>query len=181
MKIKEVLDLLHTAGNTLNSVAKTVGIGEKRLKQALNNAGFSYDQRSKAYVFSDIGRDYNPEDDDIEKYVTPVKDKRANSNTRVIQKGEEKVQEKRYIVFSDDEMIVLKKYAQELLEEQKYQTEKGILHKRVRELEKKDRGRKTFAIAPALEERFVAFCAENRLQQADVLEIALEDLLRRYK
>ncbi|MEB2631962.1 hypothetical protein SOP94_26490 [Peribacillus frigoritolerans] len=43
MKIKEILDDLLITGNTIAKIAKEkVHIGEKKLKEALNNAGYEY-------------------------------------------------------------------------------------------------------------------------------------------
>ena len=186
MKIKEILELLHTPGRTLNSVAKEVSIGEKRLRQALSNAGYEYSQSSKAYVFVAIDKDYCPEDESIEQFLKPVKP--TKSNTGVIHKEDESVisSNKDYIksntevIFNDEEVVVLKEFAGKLLREQQYQDEKVILHNRIKELERTERGRKTFAVSPKLDKMFVDFCTENKFQQADVLEIALRDLLRRY-
>lgn len=193
MKIKEILELLHTPGRTLNSVAKEVGIGEKRLRQALSNAGYEYSQSSKAYVFVAIDKDYCPEDESIEEFLKPVKSPKSNtgvakSNTEVIHKEDESVISSNTdyingnteVIFNDEEVVVLKEFAGKLLREQQYQDEKVILHNRIKELERTERGRKTFAVSPKLDKMFVDFCTENKFQQADVLEIALRDLLRRY-
>ncbi|MFE4242186.1 hypothetical protein [Peribacillus butanolivorans] len=57
MKIKEVLDELSMPGNTVAKIAKyKAKIGEKRLKEALHNAGYEYRNKNpKGWFYAGEG------------------------------------------------------------------------------------------------------------------------------
>ena len=59
MKIKELLDELSVTGNTIAKIAQDkVGIGEKRLKNALHNAGYEYRNKNpKGWFYAKEGKE----------------------------------------------------------------------------------------------------------------------------
>jgi hypothetical protein len=59
MKIKEVLDDLSVTGNTIAKIAKDkAGIGEKKLKEALHNAGYEYRNKNpKGWFYAREGEE----------------------------------------------------------------------------------------------------------------------------
>ncbi|KSU81986.1 hypothetical protein GA0061096_3582 [Fictibacillus enclensis] len=70
MLIKELLDQLTKPGQTVAAIAKQIeGIGEKRLKKALNQAGYQFrNQAPKGWFFAGEGAE--PLDKSIFDYTT---------------------------------------------------------------------------------------------------------------
>jgi hypothetical protein len=191
MKIGELLDTLSQTGNTVASVAKgKVGIGEKKLKEALHAAGYEYsNQKPKGWNY--VGEGEAPLHKEILDYVTksnkPVIKGAQQSNKRVgkVSQPSETVSNASMsesnksgeLYFTSAEITALKDMAQEYLTGQSDQTDRDRLHLRIMKLEKESRKRKTVVMSESVAERFDDFADKMKFNKSDLLELAVMDFL----
>lgn len=194
MVIDELIKKLNSKGESISSVAKTIpNAGEKKLRSAIKAAGFFYDQHKKKWININEEALKNLHID-IGEFIKLERERKntAGINNKQDYGNKKEVQKNKYIgnnigiesntkeIFSSEEVAVLKHMAQQLLIENNYQEKRFILHQRIKGIKKEQRIKKTFAIKESLAKRINDFADENKYQLADVLEIALEDLLNRY-
>jgi metal-responsive CopG/Arc/MetJ family transcriptional regulator len=194
MRIGEVLDALATPGNTVARVAKEqAGIGEKRLRTALNTAGYEFRNKGQKGWFY-IGEGQEPLDKDLSDYVTESnttgRSTTSTSNKRRViysrsdlAKNHKGMQVDHILgesQFTREELTALKEMIQEYIKEKRNQTPRDRLHIRIMKLEKEERTRKTVVISESVAQRFDDFAEKMRFNKSDILELALMDFISSY-
>jgi metal-responsive CopG/Arc/MetJ family transcriptional regulator len=194
MRIGEVLDALATPGNTVARVAKEqAGIGEKRLRTALNTAGYEFRNKGQKGWFY-IGEGQEPLDKNLSDYVTgsntTVRSTASTSNKRQViysrsdlaknHKGMQVDHTLGEIQFTREELTALKEMIQEYIKEKRNQTPRDRLHIRIMKLEKEERTTKTVVISESVAQKFDDFAEKMRFNKSDILELALMDFISSY-
>jgi len=176
MLISELLDSLKL-GKSVATIAKSLeGVGEKRLRKALKDAGYEFNNSGvKGWFY--VGEGEQPLSSSIFDFVDKsiinstgkevVSEKNIESNNRLINSN----------IFSSDEIVALKKLANSFITEGNNQ----VLKDKIREIENADRVRKTFHISVSLINKFDDLAIKNDVSKSDLLELALLDLLERYQ
>ncbi|HDK4530548.1 TPA: hypothetical protein PSL13_002839 [Staphylococcus aureus] len=188
MIVEELLNKLNSKDYNLRKISKELpGVGEGNIRQALKKAGYVYHPKKVAWI--------NTTEDALANLNKPIFEfmvnspRRGRSNSKVIKDSansnttseQHLASSNTSVIFTDDELIALQGLARELVAEEEYQDARMILHKRIQELSKATRGRKTFAIKPELEKQINDMAAKTKFHQADLLEIALLDFFKRYE
>jgi hypothetical protein len=200
MKIKEVLDELSVTGNTIAKIAKDkAGIGEKRLKSALHNAGYRYkNQAPKGWYYVREGEEplYKSVFDFIEPKTSShasafdVKesshasafDVKESSHAsafdvnRTRTKGENLV----HTDFTPEEVTILRKLIRGYVLDEQQDSHRDDLYQRVVALKTSKKVRKTIVINEEVGALLDRFADHQKFNKSDLMEIAILDLIKKY-
>lgn len=163
VNIGELLEELKKTENTTASIAKRIdGLSEKKLRQALKHAGYEFSNISpKGWYYK--GKEVEPLHKDIFDYV---------------QKSVPYVNESE-MMFTLDEIHVLKNLVQKEME--RFQVQEDTLQSRIAKLGKGQKVRKTIVIYEKIGELLDQFAEQTRYGKSELLEIAILDLISKYK
>ncbi|MCY8938084.1 hypothetical protein [Peribacillus frigoritolerans] len=207
MKIKEVLDDLLITGNTIAKIAKEkVGIGEKKLKEALHNAGYEYrNSGQKGWYY--VGDGEEPLYKSVFEFIPkPTKGRKVkqtshagisnvkqNSHTGVsnvnensqpilldVNNGRSKG-ERIHTEFTPEEVAILKELIRDYVLEDQQDSPKDELYQRVVTLEKGKKVRKTIVINEGVGALLDRFTNQQKFSKSDLIEVAILDLVNKYK
>jgi predicted DNA-binding antitoxin AbrB/MazE fold protein len=194
MKIKEVLDDLTVTGNTIAKIAKDkASIGEKKLKEALHNAGYEYRNKNpKGWFYAREGEEplYKSVFDFIEPKTSSSNVKRDShagvfdvkrdshlgvfnvNNTRT--KGENPV----HTEFTPEEIAILRELIRGYVLDD--QQDRDALYQRVVTLKSGKKVRKTIIINEEVGALLDKFAEHQKFNKSDLMEIAILDLIKKY-
>jgi hypothetical protein len=194
MKIKEVLDDLTVTGNTIAKIAKDkASIGEKKLKEALHNAGYEYRNKNpKGWFYAREGEEplYKSVFDFIEPKTSSANVKRDShagafdvkrdshagafdvNNTRT--KGENSV----HTEFTPEEIAILRELIRGYVLDD--QQDRDALYQRVVTLKAGKKVRKTIVINEEVGALLDKFADHQKFNKSDLMEIAILDLIKKY-
>jgi hypothetical protein len=183
MKIKEVLDDLTVTGNTIAKIAKDkASIGEKKLKEALHNAGYEYRNKNpKGWFYAREGEEplYKSVFDFIEPKTSSANVKRDShagafdvNNTRT--KGENPV----HTEFTPEEIAILRELIRGYVLDD--QPDRDALYQRVVTLKAGKKVRKTIVINEEVGALLDKFADHQKFNKSDLMEIAILDLIKKY-
>ncbi|MFE0504352.1 hypothetical protein ACWF7H_03075 [Peribacillus butanolivorans] len=194
MKIKEVLDELSMKGNTVAKIAKNKAkIGERKLKEALRNAGYEYHTKNpKGWFYAGEGE--QPLYQSVFEFInvqTSSPDVKQNSPIKpqvnsldvnsVRNEGEHIVQ----TGFTPEEVAILRDLIRiYVLDEQHKENEgdRDDLYQRVITLEKRgDKVRKTIVINREVGSLLDKFADQQKFNKSDLIEIEILDLIKKYQ
>lgn len=168
MKISELLHDLSQPENTIASIAKGLdGISEKKLRQVLKEAGYEFrNQGQKGWYY--IGEKEQPLNQSIFDFVH-TSSPRVKSNSHNVKQDE--------LSFTSEEIRLLK----ELVKERVVEPQEHTLEGRIEGLNKGQKVRKTIVINENVGELFDRFAEQTRFNKSDLLEVAILDLIDKYK
>ena len=194
MKIKEVLDELSMTGNTVAKIAKyKAKIGEKRLKEALHNAGYEYRNKNpKGWFYAGEGE--QPLYQSVFEFIsvqTSLPDVKQNSPRKpqgisldvnsVRNEGEYNI----HTGFTPEEVAILRELIRGYVLDDQHEDSQGDrddLYQRVVTLEKKgDKVRKTIVINREVGSLLDKFAEQQKFNKSDLIEIAILDLVKKYQ
>ena len=207
MKIKEVLDDLLITGNTIAKIAKDkVGIGEKKLKEALHNAGYEYrNSGQKGWFYVGEGEEplYTSVFEFVEskrsprkvKQTSPVSESKVNKSSPVVSYNVKKdlqpipldVNNGRtkgegiHTGFTPEEVAILKELIRGYVLDDQQDSHGDDLYQRVVTLEKGKKVRKTIVINEEVGDLLDRFADQQKFSKSDLIEIAILDLVDKYK
>jgi hypothetical protein len=204
MKIKEVLDDLSVTGNTIAKIAKDkAGIGEKKLKEALHNAGYEYRNKNpKGWFYAREGEEplYKSVFDFIEpKANSPMSEIDVKRNSpmgeidvkrnspisshpipfvvnNVRTKGENPV----YTGFTPEEVAILREVIRGYVLDDQQDSHREPLYQRVATLKAGKKVRKTIVINEEVGDLLDRFADHQKFNKSDLMEIAILDLVKKY-
>jgi hypothetical protein len=205
MKIKEVLDDLTVTGNTIAKIAKDkASIGEKKLKEALHNAGYEYRNKNpKGWFYAREGEEplYKSVFDFIEPKTSSSNVKRdshagafdvkrdshagafdvkrdshagAFDVNNTRTKGENPV----HTGFTPEEIAILRELIRGYVLED--QQDRDALYQRVVTLKAGKKVRKTIIINEEVGALLDKFAEHQKFNKSDLMEIAILDLIKKY-
>jgi hypothetical protein len=205
MKIKEVLDDLTVTGNTIAKIAKDkASIGEKKLKEALHNAGYEYRNKNpKGWFYAREGEEplYKSVFDFIEPKTSSSNVKRdshagafdvkrdshagafdvkrdshagAFDVNNTRTKGENPV----HTGFSPEEIAILRELIRGYVLDD--QQDRDVLYQRVVTLKAGKKVRKTIIINEEVGVLLDKFAEHQKFNKSDLMEIAILDLIKKY-
>lgn len=204
MKIKEVLEELSITGNTIAKIAKEkVDIGEKKLKEALHNAGYEYrNSGQKGWYYVGEGEEplYTSVFEFIKsnnshpkvKQTTPIHafnvnqsshDMKKDSHPILLDVNSTRTKDKSSIhtEFTPEERAILRDLIREYVLNDQQDSHDDDLYKRVVTLEKGTRVRKTIVINDKVGALLDKFADQHRFNKSDLIEIAILDLVTKYQ
>ncbi len=190
MIIKDLLNELSKPGQTVAGIAKQIeGVGEKRLKNALNQVGYRFrNQSPKEWFFAAEGS--QPLDKSIFDYVKPDSHsyhtethKPGENNTpdvnSISHTGETNVKDYSKLMY--DELKAIRSLLQKHNRKNTVNVSNDLLE-RISGLNKAaEKTRKTIVIDKTISEQLDQFAKEKRVTKSNLLELALLDLFNRYK
>jgi hypothetical protein len=204
MKIKEVLDDLSVTGNTIAKIAKDkAGIGEKKLKEALHNAGYEYRNKNpKGWFYAREGEEplYKSVFDFIEpkanspmseidvKRNSPMSEIDVKRNSpisshpiplvvnNVRTKGENPV----HTGFTPEEVAILREVIRGYVLDDQQDSHREPLYQRVVTLKAGKKVRKTIVINEEVGDLLDRFADHQKFNKSDLMEIAILDLVKKY-
>ena len=204
MKIKEILDDLLITGNTIAKIAKEkVRIGEKKLKEALQNAGYEYrNSGQKGWYYVGEGEEplYTSVFEFIKsknshpkvKQTTPIHafnvnqishDTKKDSHPIPLDVNSLRAQDKSSIntEFTPEERAILRDLIRGYVLTDQQDSHGDDLYQRVMTLEKGKKVRKTIVINEEVGALLDSFADQQKFNKSDLIEIAILDLVKKYK
>lgn len=204
MLMKELLDQLSKPGQTVAAIAKQIdGIGEKRLKKALNQAGYQFrNQAPKGWFFAGEGAE--PLDKSIFDYTTitpqtnkPRMSKNVKLNSHEIhpEATKKNIDDKSNVKSDSPKRETnVNDYSKLMYEELKAirgllqpgkpkerQIVSNNLLERISGLNPNaEKVRKTIVIDETISKQLDQFAKKKRVTKSDLLEVALLDLFEKY-
>ncbi|MFI8496725.1 hypothetical protein ACIGC1_28510 [Peribacillus butanolivorans] len=204
MKIKEILDDLLITGNTITKIAKEkVRIGEKKLKEALHNAGYEYrNSGQKGWYY--IGEGEEPLYTSVFEFIksnnshpkvkqtTPIHALNVNQSSHDMKKDSHPIpldvnsvrtQDKSSIPtdFTPEERTILRELIRGYVLNDQQDSHGDDLYQRVVTLEKGKKVRKTIVINEEVGALLDSFADQQKFNKSDLIEIAILDLVKKYK
>jgi hypothetical protein len=218
MKIKEILDDLLITGNTIAKIAKDkVGIGEKKLKEALHNAGYEYRNSGQKGWFY-VGESEEPLYKSVFEFVeskrgsrkvkqasrvgalnvnqtSPTRESKVNNSSPTgsynVKKDSQPIPldvnngrtkgEGIHIGFTPEEVAILKELIRDYVLEDQQDSHGDDLYQRVVTLDKGKKVRKTIVINEGVGALLDRFANQQKFSKSDLIEIAILDLVNKYK
>lgn len=202
MKIKEILDDLLITGNTIAKIAKEkVGIGEKKLKEALHNAGYEYrnsGQKGWYYVGDEEEPLYTSVFEFIKsntshpkvKQTSPIRAFNVNQSSHDIKDSHPilldvnriQTQDKSSIhtEFTSEERAILRDLIRGSVLNNQQDNHGDDLYQRVVTLAKGTKVRKTIVINEEVGALLDSFADQQKFNKSDLIEIAILDLVKKY-
>jgi hypothetical protein len=204
MKIKEILDDLLITGNTIAKIAKEkVHIGEKKLKEALHNAGYEY-RNSGQKGWHYVGEGEEPLYTSVFEFIksknshpkvkqnTPIHAFNVNQSSHDTKKGSHSIpldvnsvraQDKSSIntEFTPEERAILRDLIRGYVLNDQQDSHGDDLYQRVVTLEKGTKVRKTIVINEEVGALLDSFADQQKFNKSDLIEIAILDLVKKYK
>jgi hypothetical protein len=200
MKIKELLDELSVTGNTIAKIAKEkVGVGEKKLKAVLHNAGYEYrNSGQKGWYYVGDGEEplYKSVFEFIEskrsspkvKQTSPVSSPKVKETSPTISHpivfDVNRGRNEGETDFTPEEKAILKELIRAYVLDEKPDNQGSRdddLYQRVFALEKGKKVRKTIVINEEVGDLLDRFAAQQKFNKSDLIEIAILDLVNKYK
>jgi hypothetical protein len=200
MKIKELLNELSITGNTIAKIAKEkVGVGEKKLKAVLHNAGYEYrNSGQKGWYY--IGEGEEPLYRSVFEFVESKRSSRkvkqtsptnspkvketSPTSSQPIEFDVNRGRNESEIDFTPEEKAILKELIRAYVLDEK-QGNQGSrdedLYQRVFTLEKGKKVRKTIVINEEVGALLDRFADQQKFNKSDLIEIAILDLVEKYK
>ncbi|MCK2006109.1 hypothetical protein MZM54_32855 [[Brevibacterium] frigoritolerans] len=204
MKIKEILDDLLITGNTIAKISKEkVHIGEKKLKEALHNAGYEYrNSGQKGWYY--IGEGEEPLYTSVFEFIksnnshpkvkqtTPIHAFNVNQSSHDLKKDSHPIpldvnsartQDKSSIhtEFTPEEKAILRDLIRGYVLNDQQDNHGDDLYQRIVTLEKGKKVRKTIVINEEVGALLDRFADQQKFNKSDLIEIAILDLVKKYK
>ena len=200
MKIKEILDDLLITGNTIAKIAKEkVHIGEKKLKEALHNAGYEY-QNSGQKGWHYVGEGEEPLYTSVFEFIqsnnshpkvkqtTPIHAFNVNQSSHDTKKDSHpipldvnNVRTQDHTEFTPEERAILRDLIRGYVLNDQQDSHGDDLYQRVVTLEKGTKVRKTIVINEEVGALLDSFADQQKFNKSDLIEIAILDLVKKYK
>lgn len=189
MKIKELLDELSVTGNTIAKIAKEkVGVGEKKLKAILHNAGYEYrNSGQKGWYYIGDGEEplYTSVFEFIEsKNNSPKVKETSPISSQPIVFDVNRGRNEGETDFTPEEKAILKELIRAYVLDEKQDNQGSRdddLYQRVFALEKGKKVRKTIVINEEVGALLDRFADQQKFNKSDLIEIAILDLVNKYK
>jgi hypothetical protein len=191
-------------GNTIAKIAKEkVHIGEKKLKEALHNAGYEYrNSGQKGWYY--IGEGEEPLYTSVFEFIksnnshpkvkqtTPIHafnlnqsshDLKRDSHPIPLDVNSARTQGKSSIhtEFTPEERAILRDLIREYVLNDQQDSHGDDLYQRVVTLEKGKKVRKTIVINEEVGALLDSFADQQKINKSDLIEIAILDLIKKYK
>ena len=200
MKIKELLNELSITGNTIAKIAKEkVGVGEKKLKAVLHNAGYEYrNSGQKGWYY--IGEGEEPLYRSVFEFVESKRSSRkvkqtsptnspkvketSPTSSQPIELDVNRGRNEGEIDFTPEEKAILKELIRAYVLDEKQDNQGSRdedLYQRVYALEKGKKVRKTIVINEEVGALLDRFADQQKFNKSDLIEIAILDLVNKYK
>ncbi|MFJ7995519.1 hypothetical protein ACIQY5_25895 [Peribacillus frigoritolerans] len=200
MKIKEILDDLLITGNTIAKIAKEkVHIGEKKLKDALHNAGYEYrNSGQKGWYY--IGEGEEPLYTSVFEFIksnnshpkvkqtTPIHAFNVNQSSHDLKKDSHpipldvnSVRTQDHTEFTPEERAILRNLIRGYVLNDQQDSHGDDLYQRIVTLEKGKKVRKTIVINEEVGALLDSFADQQKFNKSDLIEIAILDLVKKYK
>ncbi|MFJ7311123.1 hypothetical protein [Peribacillus frigoritolerans] len=204
MKIKEILDDLLITGNTIAKIAKEkVHIGEKKLKEALHNAGYEY-RNSGQKGWHYVGEGEEPLYTSVFEFIksnnshpkvkqtTPIHAFNVNQSSHTSSYDTKKdphpipldvnsVRTQDHTEFTPEERAILRDLIRGHVLNDQQDSPGDDLYQRVVTLEKGKKVRKTIVINEEVGSLLDSFADQQKFNKSDLIEIAILDLVKKYK
>lgn len=200
MKIKEILDDLLITGNTIAKIAREkVHIGEKKLKEALHDAGYEYrNSGQKGWYYVGEGEEplYTSVFEFIKsnnshpkvKQTTPIHAFNVNQSSHDMKKDSHpipldvnSVRNQDHTEFTPEERAILRDLIRGYVLNDQQDSHGDDLYHRVVTLEKGKKVRKTIVINEEVGALLDSFADQQKFNKSDLIEIAILDLVKKYK
>lgn len=201
LTIQYILERLKN-GEKTSVIAKNIdGISEKRLRQALKDAGYFFKNTGdKGWHFEGNGEE--PKDKNIFDYVKKTSPQKTKSNTNVnknntnVNTSNTNTKESNPNVntsnmnanisnlsFTQEEIAELKSIIKErkTRELKPNKTPNQPLYERIKEIKPNKKTRKTIVIDTILGKQLDDFCNGERVKKSDIIHLALTDFLAKYQ
>ncbi|PED30080.1 hypothetical protein [Bacillus cereus] len=201
LTIQYILERLKN-GEKTSVIAKNIdGISEKRLRQALKDAGYFFKNTGdKGWHFEGNGEE--PKDKNIFDYVKKTSPQKTKNNTNVnknntnVNTSNTNTKESNPNVntsnmnanisnlsFTQEEIAELKSIIKErkTRELKPNKTPNQPLYERIKEIKPNKKTRKTIVIDTILGKQLDDFCNGERVKKSDIIHLALTDFLRKYQ
>ncbi|WP_461202630.1 ribbon-helix-helix domain-containing protein [Anoxybacillus sp. TBDG-1] len=183
--ISDILERVN--GGTKTAVlCKEIGVGEKRLREGLKNAGYEYSQRTKRWEY--VGTSPEPLERSIFDFIQnarenikPVNKTAEKGNMKAPSKPNNNVNSSG--VFSAEEIAILK----EMIANYKGRSSTPAndtkpLYERIMSLDTSEpRKRKTIIIRDSIAKQLDNFAEQTRFNKSDIIELAILDFIRKYE
>ncbi|MDM5309357.1 hypothetical protein [Peribacillus frigoritolerans] len=200
MKIKEILDDLLITGNTIAKISKEkVHIGEKKLKEALHNAGYEYrNSGQKGWYY--IGEGEEPLYTSVFEFIksnnshpkvkqtTPIHAFNVNQSSHDLKKDSHpipldvnSVRTQDHTEFTPEERAILRDLIRGYVLNDQQDSHGDDLYQRVVTLEKGKKVRKTIVINEEVGALLDSFADQQKFNKSELIEIAILDLVKKYK
>jgi hypothetical protein len=200
MKIKEILDDLLITGNTIAKISKEkVRIGEKKLKEALHNAGYEYrNSGQKGWYY--VGEGEEPLYTSVFEFIksnnshpkvnqtTPIHAFNVNQSSHNTKKDSypipldvNSVRTQDHTEFTPEERTILRDLIRGYVLNDQQDSPGDDLYQRVVTLEKGKKVRKTIVINEKVGALLDSFADQQKFNKSDLIEIAILDLVKKYK
>ncbi|MFD9628326.1 hypothetical protein [Peribacillus muralis] len=204
MKIKEILDDLLITGNTIAKIAKKkIPIGEKKLKEALHNAGYKYrNSGQKGWYYVGDGEEplYTSVFEFIKlnnnhpnvKQATPmhaINVKQVSSTSShdfkkdspPIPLNVNSIRTQEHTEFTPEERAILRDLIRGFVLNDQQDSHGDDLYQRIVTLGKGTKVRKTIVINEEVGALLDSFAEQQKFNKSDLIEIAILDLVKKYK
>lgn len=145
------------SGDALVNLAEEINVCENGLKKALEELGFIYDVLSEGWVFKGITSKYF--DSSMLEFVSS-KDK---------------------VIFSAEQLLMLKNLANKQMSDQKTNKCRDELYNKIKGMPYEDMYCTKILIKESVGHRLDTFANKLKLNQSDILSLALTDFLDRYE
>ncbi|MCM3677340.1 hypothetical protein M3699_27025 [Peribacillus simplex] len=204
MKIKEILDDLLITGNTIAKIAKEkVLIGEKKLKEALHNAGYEYrNSGQKGWYY--VGEGEEPLYTSVFEFIksnnshpkvkqttpthafnvnqsSPTSSHDTKEDSHPIPLDVNSVRTQDHTEFTPEERAILRDLIRGYVLNDQQDSPGDDLYQRIVALEKGKKVRKTIVIDEEVGALLDSFAHQQKFNKSDLIEIAILDLVKKYK
>jgi DNA-binding IclR family transcriptional regulator len=173
--LEELLSRLNQ-GEAMTQICEELGIHRRTISRRLNNLGYQYDKDQKRWRWSGRGE---------EPLLLQITDDLNTSKVILSNPYISNVERSKFEEFSLEDREDLKKMLEEWRTRQALQSgEDKELYQRVKALptyNSQQKEKKTFVLPLDVIQRFDEFANQERLNKSDLLQIALQDFLARYK
>lgn len=184
MLVGEFLDRLER-GETVTSISETLGVHRKTLQRRLRKLGYAWDADRLKWRWEGE-EDEEPRNEPlIETNESPSNRQEASRSSRAPKpRPKEKSEEINSLPFTLDEIKDLK----EMLRQWRAEPEtavcsEGDLVKKIEQIRNSgnEKVRKTIVIDQEIGDRFDEYAEKTRLNKSDLLHLALEELMNKYR
>lgn len=195
-------------GESIKVIASEIGIDPSTIQRRIKRLGYTYDRSTKEWNW--ISEEEEPVNEDITEKVTrqphdnmttsgsqrsdnvttPEGEQREEESTSVRQvdnnvmttKQRQRNNKATTSAFTEEEIRLLKDLI--ATQKQKNPQQKGSnepLHERLKGLVREEKARKNIFLNKGANERLEEFCKQERVNKSDIIELALEDFINKYK
>ena len=177
MNVGECIKALN-GEHTTATLAKEIGIAEKRLRKALKAAGVTYSNKHpKGWHFEN---EKSILEHDISEYVPKSSSMQQSRTPKNINKSlNERQRTQNDLSFTSEEINVLKQFIKERQENTLERSALNIYHELITNVQSdnKNATRRSYTISNDVLSRFEKFAKKHRLPQQELVELALIRLL----